>query len=47
MYVDEKQCIKLEIKKNKSGGEIVLIQHLVSSLSVSDRTVHMLREKEF
>jgi len=28
-----------------SGGQIVLIQHLVSSLSVSDRPVHRLREK--
>jgi len=28
-----------------SGGQIVLIQHLVSSLSVSDRPVHNLRER--
>ena len=27
-----------------SGGKIVLIQHLVSSLSVSDRPVHRLRK---
>ena len=27
-----------------SGGQIVLIQHLVSSLSVSDRLVHRLRK---
>jgi len=27
-----------------SGGQIVLIQHLVSSLSVSDRPVHRLRK---
>ena len=27
-----------------SGGQIVLVQHLVSSLSVSDRPVHRLRE---
>jgi hypothetical protein len=29
---------------SSSGGQIVLIQHLVSSLSVSDRPVHTLRE---
>jgi len=27
-----------------SGGQIVLIQHLISSLSVSDRPVHRLRK---
>jgi len=26
---------------SSSGGEIILIQHLVSSLSVSDRLVHL------
>jgi len=31
------------ISCSSSGGQIVLIQHLVSSLSVSDRAVHMLR----
>jgi hypothetical protein len=30
-----------------SGGQIVLIQHLVSSLSVSDRPVHWLRKNFF
>jgi hypothetical protein len=29
---------------SSSGGQIVLIQHLVSSLSVSDRPVHRLRK---
>ena len=29
---------------SSSGGQIVLVQHLVSSLSVSDRPVHRLRE---
>jgi len=28
------------ISCSSSGGQIVLIQHLVSSLSVSDRPVH-------
>jgi len=28
---------------SSSGGHIVLLQHLVSSLSVSSRTVHRLR----
>ena len=32
------------ISCSSSGGQIVLIQHLVSSLSVSDRPVHRLRE---
>ena len=32
------------ISCSSSGGQIVLIQHLVSSLSVSDRSVHRLRE---
>ena len=32
------------ISCSSSGGQIVLIQHLVSSLSVSDRPVHTLRE---
>ena len=31
------------ISCSSSGGQIVLIQHLVSSLSVSDRPVHRLR----
>jgi hypothetical protein len=31
---------------SSSGGQIVLIQHLVSSLSVSDRPVHRLRKKK-
>jgi len=29
---------------SSSGGQIVLIQHLVLSLSVSDRQVHRLRK---
>jgi hypothetical protein len=29
---------------SSSGGQVVLIQHLVSSLSVSDRLVHWLRK---
>ena len=29
------------ISCSSSGGQIVLIQHLVSSLSVSDRPVHL------
>jgi hypothetical protein len=29
-----------EISCSSSGGQIVLIQHLVSSLSISDRLVH-------
>jgi len=29
---------------SSSGGQIVLIQHLVSLLSVSDRPVHRLRK---
>jgi len=33
------------ISCSSSGGQIVLIQHLVSSLSVSDRPVHRLRER--
>ena len=32
------------ISCSSSGGQIVLIQHLVSSLSVSDCPVHMLRK---
>jgi len=32
------------ISCSSSGGQIVLIQHLVSSLSVSDRPVHRLRK---
>jgi hypothetical protein len=32
------------ISCSSSGGQIVLIQHLVSSLSVSDRSVHRLRK---
>ena len=32
------------ISFSSSGGQIVLIQHLVSSLSVSDRPVHRLRK---
>jgi len=32
------------ISCSSSGGKIVLIQHLVSSLSVSDRPVHRLRK---
>ena len=34
------------ISCSSSGGQIVLIQHLVSSLSVSDRPVHRLRKKK-
>jgi hypothetical protein len=34
------------ISCSSSGGQIVLMQHLVSSLSVSDSPVHRLREKE-
>jgi len=30
-----------------SGGQILLIQHLVSSLSASDLPVHKLRNKSF
>jgi len=30
-----------------SGGQIVLIQHLVSSVSLSDRSVHRLRKNFF
>jgi hypothetical protein len=33
----------LAISRSSSGGQIVLIQHLVSSLSVGDRSVHRLR----
>jgi hypothetical protein len=29
---------------SSSGGQIILIQHLVSSLSLGDRPVHRLRE---
>jgi hypothetical protein len=32
------------ISCSSSGGQIILTQHLVSSLSVSDRSVHMLRK---
>ena len=32
------------ISCSSSGGQIVLIQHLVSSLSVSDRSVHRLKK---
>jgi len=32
------------ISCSSSGGQMLLIQHLVSSLSVSDRPVHRLRE---
>jgi len=32
------------ISCSSSGGQVVLIQHLVSSLSVSDRPVHRLRK---
>jgi len=32
---------------SSSGSQIISIQHLVSSLSVSDRPVHRLREKLF
>jgi hypothetical protein len=32
------------ISCSSSGGQIVLTQHLVSSLSVSDRSVHRLRK---
>jgi hypothetical protein len=32
------------ISCSSSGGQIVLIQHVVSSLSVSDRPVHRVRE---
>jgi len=32
------------ISCSSSGGQIVLIQHLVSSLSVSDRPVYRLRK---
>ena len=35
------------ISCSSSGGQIVLIQRLVSSLSVSDRPVHRLRENPF
>jgi len=35
------------ISCSPSGGQIVLIQHLVSSLSVSDHPVHRLRKKSF
>jgi len=34
------------ISCSSSGGKIVLIQHLVSSVSVSDRPVHRLRNKK-
>jgi hypothetical protein len=34
------------ISCSSSGGQIVLIQHLVSSLSVNDRPVHKLRETD-
>src|SRR5215475_194740 len=34
------------ISCSSSGGQIVLIQHLVSSLSVSDRPEHRLRKKD-
>ena len=33
------------ISCSSSGGQIVLIQHLVSSLSVSDRPVHLCIEQ--
>ena len=33
-----------ETSRSSSGGQILLIQHLVSSLSVSGRPVHRLRE---
>ena len=33
-----------EISCSSSGGQIVLIQHLVSSLSISDRRAHRLRK---
>jgi len=32
------------ISRSSSGGKIVLTQHLVLSLSVSDRPVHRLRK---
>jgi len=35
------------ISCSSSGGQIVLIQHLASSLSVSDRPVHRLRKTFF
>ena len=35
------------ISCSSSGGRIVLTQHLVSSLSVSDRSVHRLRKSSF
>jgi hypothetical protein len=35
------------ISCSSSGGQIVLIQHLVSSLSVSDRPLHRLRKNSF
>jgi hypothetical protein len=35
------------ISCSSSGGQIVLTQHLVSSLSVSGRPVHRLRESSF
>jgi hypothetical protein len=34
------------ISCSSSGGQIVLIQHLVSSLPVSDRPVHRLRQEK-
>ena len=34
------------ISCSSSGGQIVLIQHLVSSLSVSDRPVHSVSESD-
>jgi hypothetical protein len=35
------------ISCSSSGGQIVLTQHLVSSLSVSDRSAHRLRKNFF
>jgi len=35
------------ISCSSSGGQIILTQHLVSSLSVSDRSLHMLRKNWF
>jgi len=34
------------ISCSSSGGQIVLVQHLVSSPSVSDRPAHRLRKKK-
>jgi len=42
MYYDHYMYMFRAISCLSSGGQIVLIQRLVSSLSVSDRSVHTL-----